>query len=55
MIKNEIGNLQLINSPGVIHMTQFYKTHQAYYIFSDYCNGGDASQLMAAKGGSLTE
>jgi serine/threonine protein kinase len=55
MIKNEIANLQLIKSTEVIQMTQFYKTHQAYYIFSEYCNGGDVSQLLKAKkGGCFT-
>ena len=31
-------------------MTQFYKTHQAYYVFSEYCNGGDLSQFLNARG-----
>lgn len=55
MIKNEIANLGLVNSKSVINMRQYYKTQQAYYIFSDFCNGGDVSQLMAAKGGKLRE
>ena len=43
LIKSEIQNLHLIKSDGVIRLAQHYKTHQAYYIFSNYCNGGDVS------------
>jgi len=55
LIKNEISNLQMIQSKGVIQLAQFYKTHQAYYIFCDYCNGSDLSQIIRAKGGFLCE
>lgn len=43
LIKAEIQNLHLIKSESVIRLAQYYKTYQAFYIFFDYCNGGDVS------------
>lgn len=51
MIKNEILNLQLIDSPNVIQLLKTFKTATHYYIITELCNGGDVSQLLAAKGG----
>jgi serine/threonine-protein kinase ULK/ATG1 len=56
MIKNEILNLQMIdNSDGVITLVNSVKTPSHYYIITDLCNGGDVSQLLAARGGKLPE
>ena len=56
MIKNEILNLQMIdNSEAVITLVKSFKTPTHYYLITDLCNGGDVSQLLAARGGRLTE
>lgn len=53
---NEIDNLSLINSPHVIALRKFYKTHSHFYIFTELCNGGDLSLLKRSRAsGCLTE
>jgi serine/threonine-protein kinase ULK/ATG1 len=56
MIKNEILNLQMIDqSEGVITLVKTFKTSSHYYLITELCNGGDVSQLLAARGGRLSE
>ena len=59
LTRNEIFNLHSIErsteSSGVIRFVKTYKTHQAYYIVTEYCNGGDVSSMLKAKGGQFNE
>jgi serine/threonine protein kinase len=53
---NEINNLSLINSPHVISLKKYYKTHSHFYIFTELCNGGDLSLLKKSRSNdSLSE
>ena len=40
-IINEIEILKNLNHPNIVKVLEFYKTDQAYYIVSEYCNGGE--------------
>jgi calcium-dependent protein kinase len=40
-IINEIEILKKLNHPNIVKVLEFYKTDQAYYIVSEYCNGGE--------------
>lgn len=54
MIQNEVANLTLIQSKGVIKMYKTYKSPISYYIFTEFCNGGDMRQLLLARGGKFS-
>ena len=48
-IVNEIMNQEAIDSPYVVRLRRAIKTDSRYYIFIDYCNGGDMKDLMELK------
>ena len=45
----------MIKSDHVISLCQSFKTHSSYYIITEFCNGGDVSSLLKAKGSRFTE
>lgn len=55
MVKNEIANLEMVESDGVIRLFKTFKTSTHFYIMTELCNGGDVSELLEARGGKLTE
>ena len=44
-LKNEIGILSRIQSPNVIGLYDIQKTANNFYLFMQYCNGGDLEKL----------
>lgn len=55
MVKNEIANLELVESDGVIRLFKTFKTSTHFYIMTEFCNGGDVSELLEARGGKISE
>lgn len=44
-VNNEIRNLNAINHPNVIKLTEEHKTPDYHYLFFEYCNGGNLAKL----------
>jgi serine/threonine-protein kinase ULK/ATG1 len=44
-LKSEIGILSSIQSPYVIGLYDIQKTQNNFYLFMQYCNGGDLEEL----------
>lgn len=44
-LKNEIGILSRIQHPNVIGLFDIQKTVNNFYLFMQYCNGGDLDKL----------
>lgn len=40
-IKNEIEILKQLDHPNIVRILEFYSTHKAYYIITDYCQSGE--------------
>lgn len=49
MVINEIHNHDLINSPYVVKLRKAIKTDSRYFMFMEYCNGGNLTELMELK------
>ena len=45
----EIQNQDSVVSPSVVRMIKAIKTDSRYYIFIEFCNGGDLKELMELK------
>jgi serine/threonine protein kinase len=54
-VEKEILNLEMIQSKGVINLIEKIKTNNTYYIFIEYCNGGDLSMLLKSREVPLSE
>lgn len=54
LIVSEISNQDSISSNFVVKMCKAIKTDARYYIFMEYCNGGDLKQLMQWKQYKIT-
>ncbi len=54
-VEKEILNLEMIQSKGVINLIETIKTKNFYYIFIEYCNGGDLSMLLKSREAPLSE
>ncbi|CAD8096079.1 unnamed protein product [Paramecium sonneborni] len=54
-IKREIDILSKIRSQYIVQLFHAARTQKNYYIFLEYCNGGDLKDLIKSKGGSLSE
>ena len=46
---SEIQNQDSVNSQYVVKLRKAIKTDSRYYMFMDYCNGGDMKDLMELK------
>lgn len=46
---SEIQNQDSVNSNYVVKLRKAIKTDSRYYMFMDYCNGGDMKDLMELK------
>ena len=49
-LKNEIGILSKIQHPNVIGLYDIQKTVNNFYLFMQYCNGGDLDRLRMLRG-----
>jgi serine/threonine protein kinase len=49
-LKSEIGILSSITSPYVIGLFDIQKTQNNFYLFMQYCNGGDLDELRQIRG-----
>ena len=49
-LKSEIGILSRIRSPHVIGFYDIQKTLNNFYLFMQYCNGGDLDDLRQLRG-----
>lgn len=49
-LKSEIGILSRIQSPFVIGFYDIQKTTNNFYLFMQYCNGGDLDELRNLRG-----
>ena len=49
MIEQEITNQSVIKSPYVVMFRKAYELPDRFYIFLEYCNGGDLKELFEAK------
>lgn len=49
-MKSEIGILSMIQSPNVIGLYDIQKTSNNFYLFMQYCNGGDLDFLRQLRG-----
>ncbi|CAK61723.1 unnamed protein product (macronuclear) [Paramecium tetraurelia] len=54
-IKREIEILGKIKSQYIVQMYHAARTARNFYIFLEYCNGGNLRELMKQKGGYLSE
>ena len=46
---SEIQNQDSVDSPYVVKLRKAIKTDSRYYMFMDFCNGGDMKDLMELK------
>ena len=46
---SEIQNQDSVNSQYVVKLRKAIKTDSRYYMFMDFCNGGDMKDLMELK------
>lgn len=53
-ITNEIWNQDVVESGYVVRMKKAVKTEGRYYIFMEYCNGGDLKELFTLRGCQLS-
>ena len=49
LIVSEIQNQDAVDSDYVVKMRKAIKTDSRYYMFMDFCNGGDLKDLMELK------
>ena len=49
MVVNEIHNHDLIDSKYVVKLKKAIKTDSRYFMFMEYCNGGNLRDLMEIK------
>ncbi|CAD8070160.1 unnamed protein product [Paramecium sonneborni] len=49
LLNQEIYALGLLDSPNIVKMYQFIRSHQNTYIITEFCNQGDLSQLIEKK------
>lgn len=49
-LKSEIGILSKIQSPYIIGLFDIQKTQNNFYLFTQYCNGGDLDELRQIRG-----
>ena len=49
LILCEIGNQNLVDSDYVVKIKKSIKTDSRYYIFMEFCNGGDLKELIESK------
>ena len=49
LVVSEIQNQDSVNSQYVVKLRKAIKTDSRYYMFMDYCNGGDMKDLMELK------
>ena len=45
-LKNYITVLQYLNYPNIIKIKEIKKTKKNFYIFMEYCNGGNLSETL---------
>lgn len=45
-LRNEIGILSRVESPNVIQLYDIQKTPNNFYLFMQFCNGGDLEHLL---------
>ena len=48
-ILNEINILKQIDHPNVVKIFEFYNSEDAYYLITEYCEGGELFQLISKK------
>lgn len=49
-LRNEVSVLQNIHSDHVIRLYDIQRTAHNYYLFTEYCNGGDLDNLKEIRG-----
>ena len=54
LIENEIVNQDCSASQYVVKIRRAIETPDNFYIFMEYCNGGDLKDLLDAKGWKLS-
>jgi serine/threonine protein kinase len=55
-VENEVTNLKLLrDTQGILRILDYKKSSRAWYIVTEYCNGGDLSLLLKHRGGGLTD
>jgi serine/threonine protein kinase len=53
-VVSEIQNQDLVDSQYVVKLKKAIKTDSRYYMFMEYCNGGDLKDLMEIKKWNLS-
>jgi calcium-dependent protein kinase len=48
-ILNEINILKQIDHPNIVKIFEFYNSKDAYYLITEYCEGGELFQLISQK------
>ena len=48
-ILNEINILKQIDHPNVVKIFEFYNSEDAYYLITEYCEGGELFKLISDK------
>lgn len=49
-VENEINLLKQIDHPNVVKIFEFYQTKQAYFIITEFCNGGELFDKIISNG-----
>jgi tetratricopeptide (TPR) repeat protein len=52
--EREIEILKVLNHPNVVRLLNWGVWQGVYFLTSEYCDGGDVTQLMAERGGRLS-
>lgn len=55
LLKTEISIMKTIEHPHVLHLYEFLKTKDHYYLVIKYCNQGDLEHYMKVKNISYFE
>ena len=49
LIENEVTIQSLFSSKNIVKIKKLIEGPEKFYIFMDYCNGGDLLELLKAK------
>lgn len=50
LLKSEVSIMHDINHPNILHLFEFLKSKENYYLVIQFCNQGDMEQYMKSKG-----
>lgn len=55
MLQTEVGIMNKINHPNIMHLFEFLESQKTYYMVIQYCNGGDLEEYLHTKPNGLLD